>query len=375
MAIALHAGVSARSERGAASRFGTSRSDVLSGVYAEHYERLMGYFVRRTRDRLLAEDLTHDTIVRFVRSCDTFDVSRPAWPYLKTTANNVLIDHLRRAERQVDMDVEQELEEEECLEPTPDSLMVLREMLGEALELLPDRQRIAVDLRYERGWSVPDAAEFLGVSAGTFGQLLFRARQTMKDYLEDVGTGVHGVVLPVLLALRWRWRTWSAKGREVAQTPVTAMSMEAVASVMVAASLGLAVVVTAPSGGVAETPVRHQMPSTVDVAGPSIERPIDSSTVDLRGSLPPAPRRTDGEASSAPRVDAAPPDASVTRIATPRVAGDAAGGGVEVEDSDARFAVGHEVSTQTGVDLGEFEGVIYVECDGMIGDVVCSVGD
>ena len=361
MAIALHVGVSARSEAGAARRFGASRSDVLSGVYAEHYDRLMGFFVRRTRDRLLAEDLTHDTIVRFVRSCDTFDVSRPAWPYLKTTANNVLIDHLRRAERQVDMDVEEELDEEECLEPTPDSLMVLREMLSEALDLLPDRQRIAVDLRYERGWSVPDAAEFLGVSAGTFGQLLFRARQTMKDYLDSVGPGVHGVVLPALLALRWRWRTWSAKGRGVAQTPVSAMSMEAVASVVVAASLGLAVVVTAPDALGAPIEPRMEriaIPSPGDeLRAPDWRRPTEVVT------RAPAVHQTESQPVEPLMITDPNTSAPLPSTEVPAQAG------IRVDDGQDSFIISHEVEGRTGVPLGA-GGNTGFSCNTLLG-VVC----
>lgn len=369
MAIALHVGVSARPEVGAASRFGTSRSDVLSGVYAEHYDRLMGFFVRRTRDRLLAEDLTHDTIVRFVRSCDTFDVSRPAWPYLKTTANNVLIDHLRRAERQVDMDVEEELDEEECLEPTPDSLMVLREMLSEALDLLPDRQRIAVDLRYERGWSVPDAAEFLGVSAGTFGQLLFRARQTMKDYLDSVGTGVHGVVLPALLALRWRWRAWSAKGRGVAQTPVTAMSMEAFASVMVAASLGA--IAIASSGGPNSSHAVQMQATTFTFVDASESGALGDPAV-----LPPAPTREQGQTVEAQPVvvEETPPQSErIARVGTSDLDADALDGAVAVDEDPDRFVVSHEVEVRTGVDVGAAGDTIAVDCDFFVlGDIVCA---
>lgn len=366
MAIALHVGVRARPDEGSANRFGSTWDEVLAGVYAAHYDRLMGFFVRRTRDRALAEDLAHDTFVRFVRARESFDVSRPAWPYLKATANNVLIDYLRRSSRQVDIDVERQLDDDGASEPRVDDLVALRELLDAAMDLLPERQRMAVDLRLERGWSLPDAAEFLGVSPGTLSQLLFRARQTMRGYLEDVSAGVQGVALPVLLAFRWRWREWTARSRTIAQTPAPAMTMEAVASVMVAATLGMAAL-TAAGQGTSHSPMASPM-TAVPVAPSSV------AMADARLAETPGVTASARDVSTLEVTESVAREspARTTTLHTPTVPSDAAVGVVSVEEDPARFVVSHELEARTGTDILSAEGdAIYVGCESLIGDVVC----
>ena len=58
------------------------------------------------------------------------------------------------------------------------------------------RHAAAVELRYERGWSVRDTADFLGVAPGLLGQILFRARVVLRAALEESGARVSGLLVP-----------------------------------------------------------------------------------------------------------------------------------------------------------------------------------
>jgi len=133
----------------------------LHEVYGAYWGPLVGWLAIRTGgDRGLAEDLAQDTFVRFAEA-DGFDGSRPAWPYLRAVASNVLIDHLRRAERQVVADVA-DVDEWSVPCDGPDDVVAARELVGSVLGRLSDRQRMAVELQYGRGWSVEESAVFLG---------------------------------------------------------------------------------------------------------------------------------------------------------------------------------------------------------------------
>lgn len=63
-------------------------------------------------------------------------------------------------------------------------MVVLRRLLGGAIEKLSPRQQMGVELRCLQGWNVADSAEFLGIDAGAFRQLLFRARRKLRAALE-----------------------------------------------------------------------------------------------------------------------------------------------------------------------------------------------
>lgn len=167
--------------------------DFVREVYREHHDRLVGLLVRKTGDRGLAEDLAHDTFVRFVGAVDRLDRGRPVWPYLRAIASNLVIDRHTRDSRQVPLDVEEALVDEP--DPCADvaDVVVLRSLLEQAIGRLSPRQQVAVELRCFRGWDGTESAEFLGIDPTALGQLLFRARRNLRVALERSGTLAPGV--------------------------------------------------------------------------------------------------------------------------------------------------------------------------------------
>src|SRR5689334_17203391 len=59
---------------------------------------LMTFFLRRIKDRALAEDLTQDVLLKVVRACERGQIER-ADSYVFKVAINLLRDHRRRALR------------------------------------------------------------------------------------------------------------------------------------------------------------------------------------------------------------------------------------------------------------------------------------
>jgi RNA polymerase sigma-70 factor (ECF subfamily) len=162
--------------------------EALRDVYGWHHDRLIGFFVNRTGDRQLTEDLAHDTLLRFACALDSLDDGRPVWPYLRAVAQNILIDFHRRRQRRSELDVlAPDSATGRRVDPDIDEAVAMRALLNRAMDDLPDRQRTAVELRLERGWSIVDAAAFIGVSPNTFNQLLLRARRKLQASLERSG--------------------------------------------------------------------------------------------------------------------------------------------------------------------------------------------
>ena len=371
MAVSLNTGlVGSRLDSVVSRPFEAGGQDTLSEVYGRHYDRLMGFFVRRTHNRALAEDLTHDTIVRFAGATDSFDTSRPVWPYLKATANNILIDHLRRNVREIVVDADEEYENEPASDLDPEDQVVLRELLKCAKDGLPDRQMIAVDLRYERGWSVTDAAAFLGVSPATFGQLLFRARENLRESLEQSGARLQGIVLPVLLGMRLKWRSASTKAREFVQMPTSAAAVDTVVSVMVAASLGMVAVV---SGASAQEPgptdvnfslVRAAVTEMPVASGLDPSQPIGQRAAQAGGTHDVTPPPAAVEEAPMAQVDA--------KTVAPELPADAVLS-VDAEE-DSEFVISHEVEGLTGIGVTAI-GETSVGCDALVLGVLCVASD
>ena len=343
---------------------------VLGDVYAEHADRLVGWFVRRTGDRVLAEDLAQDTFERFAEALDGFDGSRPVWPYLRAVAANVLIDHVRRADRQVVVPgevVAAGLPEVALV----DEQVVLGDLLGRGLEGLSVRQRVAVELQYERGWSVEEAAEFLGVSALSFRQLSWRARQRLRVWLEHVDDTLCGVV-PVGVGVRARWRSWSARVRDVVAGPAPAMSMDTIATFMIAATLTVAGISVSPSEGAAP---RWEAARSTTVEAPA---PSDSVTAhrEKAGSAAPA---VDGPVAPEPALEQeSAPEGRRTRVETEDLGETGVEGHVVMEETPERWTISHDVAVRVGdevITVAEGD-TVSVDCDFfVVGELLCSQAD
>lgn len=346
------------------------RDEALRQVYERHYDRLVGFFVNRTHDKPLAEDLAHDTILRFAGALDRFDPSRPVWPYLRTTANNVLIDHHRTDQRQVVVDAQEQFADE----PTPgselDDTIVLRSLLDRAVGDLSERQRVAVELRCERGWSAIDAAEFLGIRPGTFNQLLYRARQNLRAALEESGARLGGLVAPVLVALRLRTRSAAERVRDFVQ-PNTSLGVEALAGVTVAATIGVtAAVGISTAEATPEQPSRQVIELVREDVAPSTSAAVETQdqevAVGARYTAEPAPE-PDVSAEDMPP----PSTRQATVIETPDAVPNS-GGNVAVADDEEEFVVTSEIEARLGErEDGRGGEEVAVSCGSLAGEVLC----
>ena len=334
---------------------------VLAQVYAAHADRVVGWFVRRTRDLSLAEDLAQDTFERFARALDGVDGSRPTWPYLQVVATNVLIDYMRRAERQQIVPVE-EVGAALPHVPVVDEQVVLGDLLGRGLEGLSVRQRVAVELQYERGWSVEEAAAFLGVTTLSFRQLSWRARQRLKVWLEQVDDTLRGVV-PVGVGVRARWRSWTAKCRELLSGPAPAVSIDAATSILIAA-LSFASVALVRGANMDVGP-------SVSLAGHSAEAVVqDERPVTLRRERTTDPNAPLTSESSHPTVTSSASrggdDRDMTVLEVPD--NPATEGRVEAGEEDRRFRVTHEIAGHTGIPI-DGGGGLSIPCETLVGDI------
>src|SRR5438067_6861630 len=116
-------------------------------LFAEHANSLFAFFVYRTQDRALAEDLVEDTFERVLRSRRRFDPrkgSEKNWIY--TIGLNLLRDHARRAvlEQRTLERVGADVHEPDM----PLEGIEQRDELGRALASLNDQEREAVALRF-----------------------------------------------------------------------------------------------------------------------------------------------------------------------------------------------------------------------------------
>jgi RNA polymerase sigma-70 factor (ECF subfamily) len=148
----------------------------------------MGLCLHLLGKREDAEDAAAEVFMRLRMALDRYDDSRPFEPWLTGVVVRHCLDRLRRRRR------ERRLFESEPEEPVPspgedDSPLAgllaqeQRAAVNSAITTLPERQRLALVLRYHGEMSYDEIAERLDWSRQRVAVTLFRARQALRRAL------------------------------------------------------------------------------------------------------------------------------------------------------------------------------------------------
>ncbi|MDQ1700378.1 MAG: hypothetical protein QOG34_2241 [Frankiaceae bacterium] len=192
----------------------------LEALHREFYARLVRVCTQQLHDRNLAEDVAQDTILRALRFWGSYDSDRPAWPWLKRIALHLCLDARRARSHEVCLDAMPDRPEAtDRTERLIDEITVRGAMAG-----LPERQRLALRLRYFDDRDRDASAEELGVNVNAFDQLLNRARLRLARVIEPARAGAPLGVL--LVPLRWLRRRFprQASGGGMATVAVGTMT-------------------------------------------------------------------------------------------------------------------------------------------------------
>jgi RNA polymerase sigma-70 factor (ECF subfamily) len=162
------------------------------------YDRFKDYVYRTaffiTRNGSEAEDAVQETFLDVLRALPNYDVEGPArfetWLY-RVTVNRCRSRVRRKRPPSADWDeIEEHLEHipETHPEHNPEGVAMRRERavaLWQAVDELPEEQRVTVMLRYQQELSYGEIAETLGISEGTVKSRLHHAHRRLKEQLES----------------------------------------------------------------------------------------------------------------------------------------------------------------------------------------------
>jgi RNA polymerase sigma-70 factor (ECF subfamily) len=168
----------------------SANRDRFVDVYDEHIWDVYGFLAYRTASSELAEDLTQTTFERALRAWNRFDPDRASpRTWLLSIAHNALVDHYRRfrAEPAEQSHLEQLVDQagsdggpEASLGPSPE--------LERALEILDERARHVIALRFGGDLSGAEIAELTGLSLANVQQILSRSLRALHAELDAAQT-------------------------------------------------------------------------------------------------------------------------------------------------------------------------------------------
>jgi len=156
--------------------------DRYAGVIFAAVNRVMGRQRQRAQE---AEDVAQDVFVRLVRRdfalLRRYDPDRASLTtWLTIVARSVAIDHLRRKRLQT-----VSLEEAPAMPPASEAAPIASPPTAEyPLELLTARQKLVLQLLYDRDMDPEAAGRVLGISAQTVRSTKHKALQRLREYYE-----------------------------------------------------------------------------------------------------------------------------------------------------------------------------------------------
>jgi RNA polymerase sigma-70 factor (ECF subfamily) len=167
--------------------------EVLVQKYKQPIVNLM---FRMIHDLDEAEDLAQSVFIRVFQSAERYEVSAKFSTWIFTIARHLCLNEIRRRGRHPSQSLESNHAEdaEQAPRQYPDAKTFsppqaflhreLEEKIQEALDALPEKQRLAIALCREDELSYEAIAEVLGCSLSATKSLIHRGRETLKEKLK-----------------------------------------------------------------------------------------------------------------------------------------------------------------------------------------------
>ncbi|MEZ4685631.1 MAG: sigma-70 family RNA polymerase sigma factor [Bacteroidia bacterium] len=168
--------------------------EVLERKYRKSVYYMLLKMVKNSDD---AEDLTQEAFAKAFISIDKFDSKYAFSTWLFRIATNNTIDFIRKKRVQT-ISIDSPLQGDDGSKmrldvkdrgPDPNQVMLKdqrRQYLSKALDRLPEKYRMLVDLRYFQELSYQEVADELQIPLGTVKAQLFRARELLSQELKNM---------------------------------------------------------------------------------------------------------------------------------------------------------------------------------------------
>jgi RNA polymerase sigma factor (sigma-70 family) len=168
----------------ATNAIGITAARELDELYRLHAAEVFRYAYAVLGNRADAEDVTQTTFINALRALERGETPRKPTNWLITIAHNLIRQRFRQQQARP---LEVELDRDVAVAETADDGPSIDDLVR-ALQRIPPTQRQALVLRELEGRSYAEIGELLGVSQSALEALIFRARRSLADELENLVT-------------------------------------------------------------------------------------------------------------------------------------------------------------------------------------------
>ena len=162
------------------------RMEAFETLVRRHQQRAWRIAYHYTGNRDDAEEVAQQAFLNILDAADSYTPSARFTTYLYRVIANLCMDRTRKRSPRFSGD----LPEQDSPAPAPDRRMADRERdraIGDALDELTDRQRMATVVRYYEDLSYREIAEAMDATPKAVERLLARARKALGKKLGEFG--------------------------------------------------------------------------------------------------------------------------------------------------------------------------------------------
>ncbi len=159
--------------------------DTRKAAILAEIPRLRRYAQALLRDRDAADDLVQDCLERALSRLDNWQTSESPRRWLFTIMHHIFVDQLRKIKRRAEV-VMLTLDDHEALStPAVQAESVASREIIDALQAVSPDRRAALVMVGVEGFSYAEAANILGIPAGTLMSRIARGREELRGLLDD----------------------------------------------------------------------------------------------------------------------------------------------------------------------------------------------
>ena len=157
----------------------------------KHKNKIFNYSLYMLRNRMDAEDITQEVMIRTWQNIDRFNfLAAPAW--IMRTTHNLCLDYLRRNNKQykremsIDDDLPERLEDK-LSAMAPDEILnnaMLDEKIKNSVENLPERLKSSFVLYELQGFKYREISKILDIPINSVKVNILRARKQLQRNLK-----------------------------------------------------------------------------------------------------------------------------------------------------------------------------------------------
>jgi RNA polymerase sigma-70 factor (ECF subfamily) len=179
------------------ARIARGDDDAFEILVDRHQTSVLNLIYRFIEDKTQAKDLAQEVFLRVWQSARSYEPKAKFTTWLYRITANLCFNELKSARRKkwfqfLRSDTDHEAQTEEDFpdrSPSPEDLLIAKErshQINDALQSLPDNQRMALVLKRYDDLSYAEIAQIVGCSVSAVESLLVRAKRTLQEKLKNL---------------------------------------------------------------------------------------------------------------------------------------------------------------------------------------------